>query len=226
MVATAALSIGAATTEFNASINSDWLLPMGAGGLGAKFAFGGLKSIMPILAVGVRTEGRLLTAEMRTGSLMSTMDGNISPRSLLLPQTHTRLIGTNTLGTTTMNGTVYLRPGLSRAEQISTLRHEGVHAFLSVSDNAPFASFRQRFGIEAYKRSAFLNAAEETLAEGIASGSLRKGLNHAFNGAYTVRGGIIVTPWNAGAEAVGGGVMVGGLLWGSSKFGRWLEGGE
>jgi hypothetical protein len=88
------------------------------------------------------------------------------------------------------------------------------------------AAFRQKIGIKAYKRSAFMTAAEETLAEGIASGSLRTGLNHAFNGAYRVRGGVVVTPWNAGAEAIGGGVMAGGLIWGSAEFGSWLGGDE
>jgi RHS repeat-associated protein len=69
MVSVAALSIGGATTEFNASINSDWLLPTGAGTAGAKFLFGGMKTMLPVLAAGARTEAKLLTTEMRAGEM-------------------------------------------------------------------------------------------------------------------------------------------------------------
>jgi Tuberculosis necrotizing toxin len=69
MVSVAALSIGGATTEFNARINSDWLLPTGAGTAGAKFLFGGMKTMLPILAAGARTEARILTTEMRAGEI-------------------------------------------------------------------------------------------------------------------------------------------------------------
>jgi hypothetical protein len=67
---TAALTLGAANTPLNASINSDWLLPTGAGAMGAKFAFGGLKALLPMLATGSRLEGRLAVAEMRAGELL------------------------------------------------------------------------------------------------------------------------------------------------------------
>ena len=219
------LSLGAPSSGVWES-NIDFMLPTGAGAAGAKFLFAGMKSLLPVLATGAKIEAGILSAEMRAESLIFSAEKNATTRSLLLPRTLPRLAGTNTLGITTMNGTVYLRPGLSRAAQVNTLRHEGVHAFLSVADNAPMAAFRQKIGIKAYKRSAFMTAAEETLAEGIASGSLRTGLNHAFNGAYRVRGGVVVTPWNAGAEAIGGGVMAGGLIWGSAEFGSWLGGDE
>jgi RHS repeat-associated protein len=75
--ATAALTLGAANTPLNASINSDWLLPTGAGAAGAKFLFGGMKSILPILAAGARTEGRLLTADLRAGEISSKGFGAI-----------------------------------------------------------------------------------------------------------------------------------------------------
>jgi hypothetical protein len=68
---TSALTLGAANTPLNASINSDWLLPTGAGAMGAKFAFGGIKTMLPILAAGARTEVRLLSAEMRTGKILA-----------------------------------------------------------------------------------------------------------------------------------------------------------
>ena len=78
---------------------------------------------------------------------------------------------------------------MSRALQAHTLRHEGVQSFLSVADDAPLAGLRQNVGVGAYSNSVFFNAAEEILAEGIASGSLRQGWRHAFNGEYAVRRG-------------------------------------
>lgn len=113
--------------------------------------------------------------------------------------------------------------------QAHTLRHERVHAYLSVADDAAAATFRQNVGLGAYKRSAFFNALEETLAEGIASRSLSAGLGHAFNGAYKVKrfGRVsVVTPWNAGGEAAAGLIGYGGLLWGTYEFGNWLWGNE
>ena len=68
---TSALTLGAANTPLNASINSDWLLPTGAGAAGAKFLFGGMKAMLPILASGARSEARILTAEMRAGEMAS-----------------------------------------------------------------------------------------------------------------------------------------------------------
>jgi hypothetical protein len=77
-----------------------------------------------------------------------------------------------------------------------------------------------------YNNSAFLNALEETLAEGIASGSLRSGLAHAFNGAYTVRQGVVVTPIQAAAEAMIGLFGVGGTWIASYSSGHWLFSGR
>jgi len=123
---------------------------------------------------------------------------NSATRQLRLPKTDASLAGTTTRGYTTANGDVFLRPGLSRAQQAATLRHEGVHSFLSVADSAPLAGLRQNVGVGAYSNSSFFNAAEEIIAEGIASGSLRQGWRHAFNGAYKVRRGThfetVVTP--------------------------------
>ena len=115
---------------------------------------------------------------------------------------------------------------MPRAEQAHVLSHEGVHAFLSVPDSAFAAGWRQTMGIHAYKSSAFLTALEETLAEGIASGSIWKGLSHAFNGAYLVRGDVVVTKWNAATEMLAGLFGYGGLIWGTYEFGNWLWGDE
>jgi hypothetical protein len=147
-------------------------------------------------------------------------------RRLTLPAIDQTLSGSNTLGYTLSNGEVFLQPGMSRAAQAHTLRHEGVHAFLSVQDGSLLASLRQRIGMAGYNNSAFLNALEETLAEGIASGSLRSGLAHAFNGAYTVRQGVVVTPIQAAAEAMIGLFGVGGTWIASYSSGHWLFSGR
>ena len=135
-----------------------------------------------------------------------------------MPKENPNLAGTNTFGETYANGDVDLRPGLSRSQQAATLRHEGVHSYLSVPDGAPLARFRQHLSMTGYHNSAFLNATEEILAEAIASGSLREGWKHAFNGAYRVRVwpdgscGTVVSPWTWGAEGaawIGGTAVLG-----------------
>lgn len=113
---------------------------------------------------------------------------------------------------------------MSRAVQAHTLRHEGVHAFLSVADDAPLAGLRQQIGMGAYNNSAFFNAAEEILAEGIASRSLSQGIRHAFNGAYTVRGGRVVTPLAAISEFGVGATGLGLFGYGAYEVGNWLFG--
>jgi hypothetical protein len=124
-------------------------------------------------------------------SFVATIECTVAPssaaRQLRLPKTDATLSGTNTFGYAAANGDVFLRPGMPRALQAHVLRHERVHSFLSVADDAPLAGLRQGFGVGAYSNSAFFNAVEETLAEGIASGSLRQGWKHAFNGEYVVR---------------------------------------
>jgi hypothetical protein len=49
-------------------------------------------------------------------------------------------------------------------------------------------------------------------------------VSHAFSGAYTVRGGIIVTPWNYAGEAALGIGAVGGLCYGGYIFGNYTFG--
>jgi RHS repeat-associated protein len=63
--ATAALTLGAANTPLNAQINSDWLLPTGAGAAGAKFAFGGFKAALPLLTRAAGLESRVFATELR-----------------------------------------------------------------------------------------------------------------------------------------------------------------
>jgi hypothetical protein len=141
-------------------------------------------------------------------------------RALMLPAEDATLAGSRTVGYTTPSGEVFLQPGLSRAEQLSTLRHESVHAFFSPPGNGAVATFRQNLGQWGHDNSAFLNATEEIIAETHASGSLSRGLGHAFNGAYTVRGGTVVTPWNFIGEGTAiGGLGVGGYYLGNNLFG-------
>ena len=176
--------------------------------------------------------GQIVTGEafgFALGSLISNSNKlnwigapGSAARGLKLPATEASLAGSNTLGYTLANGDVFLQPGLTRTVQAHTLRHEGVHAFLSVADDAPLAAIRQRVGMGAYSNSAFFNAAEEILAESIASKSLTQGIRHAFNGAYTVRGGRVVTPLAALSEFGVGATGLGLFGYGAYEVGNWL----
>jgi RHS repeat-associated protein len=147
-------------------------------------------------------------------------------RALQLPAVDTSLVGTGTLGYTTPDGRVFLQPGLARSEQVLTLRHESVHAFFSPRGDSRVATFRQNLAQWGYDNSAFLNATEELMAQTHATGHLSGGIRHAFNGAYTVRRGTVVTLWNfLGEGAIGAGV-VGGLSVGGYYFGNVLFGGQ
>jgi hypothetical protein len=125
-----------------------------------------------------------------------------SGRALKMPALDGSLAGTNTLGVTMPNGQVFLRPGLSRAEQVATLRHESVHAYLSVPDGAPLASLRQNVGMWGYNNSHLLRFTEEALAEGYASRSLMQGLRHPLHNGY----GISIPRLTLEAGAVGAGI--------------------
>jgi RHS repeat-associated protein len=160
----------------------------------------------------------LALATLRPG--MAPTPVTTANRALMLPAEDATLAGSRTLGYTTPSGEVFLQPGLSRAEQLSTLRHESIHAFFSPPGNGAVATFRQNLGQWGHDNSAFLNATEEIIAETHASGSLSRGLGHAFNGAYTVRGGTVVTPWNFIGEGTAiGGLGVGGYYLGNNLFG-------
>jgi hypothetical protein len=106
-------------------------------------------------------------------------------RQLRMPQINAEL-PFNVLGETMPNGDVFLRDGLSREEQISTLLHESVHSFLSVGDGEFLAGSRQQFGIWGYKNSQFLRFAEEAIAETYGSGNLLTGILHPFVNDYGV----------------------------------------
>jgi RHS repeat-associated protein len=135
-------------------------------------------------------------------------------RALTLPTTDASLSGTTTLGYTTPSGDVFLQSGLSRAEQISTLRHESVHAFFSPGDG-PLVTFRQNLGQWGYENSQLLRFSEEAIAETYGSGSLLQGLRHPFVNGYGI------TP---GGLLLEGGV-VGGGLFGAGYLGYEIGGG-
>lgn len=62
---TRSLNLGAANTPLNASINSDWLLPAGAGMMGARLAAQNLKPVLPMLRSGMHTELNVISNEAR-----------------------------------------------------------------------------------------------------------------------------------------------------------------
>ncbi|WCJ60972.1 hypothetical protein NXS98_07590 [Fontisphaera persica] len=129
-------------------------------------------------------------------------------RALRLPATDTTLAGTRTLGYTTPSGNVFLQPGLSRAEQLSTLRHESVHAFFSPRGSGPVATFRQNLGQWGYDNSQLLRFTEEAIAETYGSGSLLQGLRHPFVNGYGITpGGLLLE-----GGVVGGGIFGAGYL--------------
>ena len=126
-----------------------------------------------------------------------------TPRFLRLPKTDPQLAGTGTLGYTLPNGSVYLQPGLPRVQQVETLRHEGVHAFLSVTDDATFALPRQSLGMWGYNNSNLLRWGEEALAQGIATRSFIEGVKFPIVNPY----GISIPRLGAEGAIVGGGIF-------------------
>jgi len=129
------------------------------------------------------------------------------------------LVGTTTTGYTLANGQTFIQPGLSAAEEATTIAHEGVHSVLSVADDAVLATARQSLRMWGYNNSALLNATEETIAETYATGSLSQGLAHAFNGAYTLANGSVVTPGLALGEAALGTTVIAGAGYGAYEAG-------
>jgi hypothetical protein len=136
-------------------------------------------------------------------------------RALRLPMTDASLTGTRTLGYTTPRGDVFLQSGLSRAEQMSTLQHESVHAFFSPAGDGPLATFRQSLGQWGYDNSQLLRFSEEAMAETYSSGSLLQGLRHPLvNGYGITSGGVLLE-----------GGVVGGGLFGAGYLGYRIGGG-
>jgi len=122
-----------------------------------------------------------------------------------LPVEDPRLVGTHTLGYTTPDGRVFLRPGLSRAEQVHVLRHESVHAALSPKGSGAISRFRQNLLQFGYKKSQLLRFTEEAIAEGYASRSILQGLRHPLNNPYGItRSGLIIETTAYGTIVIGG----------------------
>jgi hypothetical protein len=137
-------------------------------------------------------------------------------KALRVPTTDAGLAGTRILGYTTPNGRVFLQSGLSRAEQVATLRHEGVHAFFSPKGTGPMARARQALGQWGYDNSQLLRFIEEAIAETRSSGSLIQGLRHPLVNGYGITlGGLAVE-----------GTIYGGSLFGLGYAGYRLGGGE
>ena len=141
---------------------------------------------------------------------------NTANRALRLPATDSTLTGSQTLGYTTPNGSVFLQSGLSRAQQLSTLEHESVHAFFSPSGSGAIATFRQNFGQWGYNNSQVLRFTEEAIAETYSSGSLFQGLQHPLiNGYGVTAGGLFLE-----------GATIGGGVFGAGYFGSQMVGGN
>jgi RHS repeat-associated protein len=137
---------------------------------------------------------------------------NTAVKSLKIPATDVALAGTRILGYTKPNGSVYLRPGLSRVEQLSTLKHESVHAFFSPRGSGPVTNFRQRLGQWGYDNSQLLRFTEEAIAETHGSGSLLQGLRHPLVNGYGINAGGLLLEGGAVGVGIGGAVYFGNQI--------------
>lgn len=124
------------------------------------------------------TRRRLLTQQLEERRYLAGW-----VRRMKTPNIDNTLGPLDELGYTTPSGEVWPNPDLTRAEQEVTLRHEGVHAFLSAK-SGPLVGIRQWLGQAAYDYSAFFQGTEEILAETRATGSLWQGITYAFGGQY------------------------------------------
>jgi hypothetical protein len=113
------------------------------------------------------------------------------------------------LGVTDAAGNVTIAAGLTRAEQVLTLRHESVHAFLSVRGASLIARFRQQLGTWGYENSHLLRFTEEALAEGYATRSLSQGLAHPLVNEYGIRGLRLFLESAAFGGVIYGGAVIG-----------------
>jgi hypothetical protein len=157
----------------------------------------------------------------------------LAPRStgkaFKMPTTNPALSGTTTQGQfLPSTGVIELRPGLSWAKMREVLRHESVHKWFNPTKSlGPYtASVRRNIDGWFYNKSAFFNATEEIIAQGFATKSLRNGIQHAFNGLYTVRGNTVVSKWTYLGEAIPGVAGLGGLIYVGYGVGDWLWGNE
>lgn len=77
-------------------------------------------------------------------------------------------------GATSPHGDIVIRPGLQGKDLIETLKHEGVHSFLSPSRGGRIQSWRAKAGQWWYDNSHLAKYVEEFFAEWAGTGSLRK----------------------------------------------------
>jgi len=127
------------------------------------------------------------------------------------------LTGTKVMGHTLPNGDIFLRPGMTVAEETFALSHESVHSYLSVRGSGRIGDFRRALGMWGYNESAVLRYTEEAMAQGYATNSLLKALKFPIAKGY-------VTGTRLAIEGIGLGVGYGGSLYGSYRLGHYLGG--
>ena len=138
-------------------------------------------------------------------------------RPMQLPVEDLSLVGTGTLGYTRPDGSIFLQPGLTRADQRHVLRHESVHAFFSPRGSGRLTRFRQTMGQCGYDNSQLLRFTEEAIAETYGSGSIMQGLSHPIRNPYGLSGsGLIIETSIYGTSVTGG--VYGGQQIGQSIF--------
>ena len=87
------------------------------------------------------------------------------------------------LGVTDKFGKITIQPGLTGQALNETVRHEGVHQFLSPR-YGPFIETRANVGIWGYQNSHMTRYIEEAIAETVATRNLFKGLLFPIRGDY------------------------------------------
>ncbi len=109
----------------------------------------------------------------------------------------------NIPGETDAFGKITIQRGLAGNALDETVLHESVHRFFSPT-SGPFKELRGNLLEYGYNKSDFLRYTEEAIAEGFATGSIRKGL------AFPLKNGYDVTITRVVAEAGGYIATVGG----------------
>lgn len=121
---------------------------------------------------------------------------------------------TEALGETDKFGNIIIRPGLTGDLLEETVRHEGVHRFLSPRPTSFLGEARANFGQAAYWNSNFLRYTEEAIAETIGSRNLWQGLKHPFHPGYDIsKTGLFL-------EGAGYTGLLGGSIWLGSEIGN------
>jgi len=98
------------------------------------------------------------------------------------------------------------------ADAMQTVFHEGVHRFFSVKNIGTIATFRRNVSWWFHENSRLLKYTEEALAEGIGTGSLRKGLAYPITHGYVTGRGLAIEGFIVGTG-------YGGLVYGGYKLG-------